>query len=276
MNGAEAQNILTINGGVIEGTNKAIFVHDPSANANTGEITIAENATINGDIYFFVTEGSTEWPVGVSIASAALKGEITTKNVPFGYILKEKDGIWSVYEMYYVAQIGEDQYNTLQAAIDAALQKLDIGENVTILFLADINENVTIMPFVDADGNVLSEMKLIVDGADFTYTGAITISNEANVTIQNVDFKNGGIAYLDTKIEDEEENNPEDDNTETENSEEETTVTDVSSETIETDAITERVAGIVTGGSFLYACLATNNMVTTYTKSKKRKDRSEN
>ena len=185
--------------------------------------------------------------------------------------------------MYYVAQIGEDQYNTLQAAIDAALQKLDIGENVTILFLVDINENVTIMPFVDAEGNVLTEKKLIVDGADFTYTGAITISNEANVTIQNVDFKNGGIVYLNTKIEDEEENDsenddPETDNSETDNSEEETTVTDVSSETIETDAITERVANasIVVGGSLVYACLATNNMVTTYSKNKKRKNRSEN
>ena len=35
LNGVEAQNILTINGGTIEGGNKAIFFHDPSTKANT-------------------------------------------------------------------------------------------------------------------------------------------------------------------------------------------------------------------------------------------------
>ena len=98
LNGVEAQNILTINGGTIEGANKAVWMQDPSKNANTGTLTIGENAQIKGDIYLFVTAGSTEWPVEVSIAAAALAegSEITTGNVPEGYHLQLLNGVYAV------------------------------------------------------------------------------------------------------------------------------------------------------------------------------------
>ena len=89
LNGIEAQNILTINGGTIEGANKSIFFHDPSKNANSGTLTISENATINGDIYLFVTAGSTEWPVEVSIEAEAT---VLTANIPNGYAVLESEG----------------------------------------------------------------------------------------------------------------------------------------------------------------------------------------
>ncbi len=96
LNGVEAQNILTVNGGAVEGSNKAIFFHDPSTKANTGTLTIGESATINGDVYLFVTAGSAEWPVEISIAASALNGEIVTGNVPDGYALQEFDGVYVV------------------------------------------------------------------------------------------------------------------------------------------------------------------------------------
>ncbi len=98
LNGVEAQNILTVNGGTIEGMNKSIWMQDPSANANSGTLTVGENATLIGDVYLFVTAGSTEWPVEVSIAAAALNGESTvmTGNVPAGYVVENANGTWGV------------------------------------------------------------------------------------------------------------------------------------------------------------------------------------
>ena len=98
LNGVQAQNILTINGGVVEGANKAIFFHDPSKNANSGTLTVAEGATLNGDVYLFVTAGSTEWPVEVAIAASALNGEIITGNVPSKYVVKNNNGVYGVEE----------------------------------------------------------------------------------------------------------------------------------------------------------------------------------
>ena len=100
LNGVEAQNILTVNGGTVEGENKSIWMQDPSKNANTGTLTVGENASLIGDVYLFVTAGSTEWPVEVSIAAAALEGdfEVVTGNVPEGYELALEDGFYGVKE----------------------------------------------------------------------------------------------------------------------------------------------------------------------------------
>ena len=105
LNGAEAQNILTINGGTIEGANKAIFFHDPSTKANSGTLTIADTAVINGDIYLFVTAGSIEWPVEVSIAASAVNGEILTANVPELFELQNVNGNYVVHKHIYEAVV---------------------------------------------------------------------------------------------------------------------------------------------------------------------------
>ena len=72
----------------------------------------------------------------------------------------------------YVAQIGEQGYETLADAIAAA------KDGDTIKFLANIEENVTI------------NKKLTIDGARFTYTGKMTL--EADTTIKNVNFDGKG------------------------------------------------------------------------------------
>ena len=82
-------------GSVLEGTNKSIFFHDPSKNANTGKLIVEPGAQLKGDVYLYVTAGSTEWPVEVSIAESALvNSTVTYGNVPAGYLVMNKDGKW--------------------------------------------------------------------------------------------------------------------------------------------------------------------------------------
>ena len=71
-----------------------------------------------------------------------------------------------------VAKIGNTEYATLAAAIAAA----QAGDTIT--FLADVNESVTI------------NKKLTIDGADYTYTGKMTL--KADTTINNVNFDGKG------------------------------------------------------------------------------------
>ena len=98
LNSDSKENNLVINGGTIEGANKSIFFHDPSTKANNGTLYVAADAALTGDVYLFVTENSTEWPVEVEIAKAALKGEstVTFKNVPATYYVTEYPTVWVV------------------------------------------------------------------------------------------------------------------------------------------------------------------------------------
>ena len=99
LNGIEATNELYVNAGaVVKGENKSIWMQDPSAKANTGKLVVAEGATLYGDVYLFVTAGSTEWPVEVSIANAVFAegSTVVTGNVPADYKVVEKDGVWTV------------------------------------------------------------------------------------------------------------------------------------------------------------------------------------
>ena len=98
LNSDSKENNLTVNGGTLEGDNKSIFFHDPSAKANNGTVTVSANAVLKGDVYLYVTAGSTVWPVEVSIANAAFDVESTvvTGNVPETYTVDQVDAIWTV------------------------------------------------------------------------------------------------------------------------------------------------------------------------------------
>ena len=149
LNGTEAQNILTVNGGTIEGTNKSIWMQDPSANANTGSLSVAADAELNGDVYLFVTAGSTEWPVSVSIAADALQGEskVVTGNVPAGYDVAEVNGAYGVYTG--VAKIGTAYYETLKAAVEAA----QAGETITLIDNVEATEVILLGKSLTINGN---------------------------------------------------------------------------------------------------------------------------
>ena len=99
LNGTEATNELYVKAGsVLEGPNKSIFFHDPSKSANSGKLVVEEGAQLKGDVYLYVTAGSTEWPVEVSVAASALVGEskVTSGNVPQDYAVQLVNGIWTV------------------------------------------------------------------------------------------------------------------------------------------------------------------------------------
>ncbi|MBO5956361.1 MAG: T9SS type A sorting domain-containing protein, partial [Bacteroidales bacterium] len=98
LNSDSKENNLTVNGGTLEGANKSIFFHDPSTKANNGTVTVSANAVLKGDVYLYVTAGSTEWPVEVSIANAAFQNGSTviTGNVPESYAVDQVDAIWTV------------------------------------------------------------------------------------------------------------------------------------------------------------------------------------
>ena len=126
LNGIEAQNILTVNGGTVEGANKSIWMHDPSKNANTGTLTVTENATLNGDVYLFVTEGSTQWPVTVSIAKSAVNGDVLYANVPEGYEVVEENGTYGVVEKTEKPAL--PTATVTEAVVNTTIQACDYGD----------------------------------------------------------------------------------------------------------------------------------------------------
>ena len=177
LNGTEAQNILTVNGGTIVGTNKSIWMQDPSTNANSGTLTVSDEATLVGDVYLFVTEDSIEWPVTVSIADASLCGEseIVTANIPNGIEVKEVGGYWGISDAntHNVAAVKGVSYTSLQEAINAAKP----GDTVTLL------ANVT------ADSTVNINKSITLDGGSYKISGTasplLNLSSSADITVQN-------------------------------------------------------------------------------------------
>ena len=136
LNGTEAQNILTVNGGTIEGTNKSIWLQDPSTNANTGTLTVGENAVVKGDIYLFVTAGSAEWPVEISISAAALKenSTVVTGNIPDGYLVEEINGVWGVVPALPTATVTELENEVLTFALNFTA---DTATEAQLLYYGD-------------------------------------------------------------------------------------------------------------------------------------------
>ena len=171
LNGIEAQNILTVNGGVIEGANKSIWMQDPSANANTGKLTVAPAAQLKGDVYLYVCAGSTQWPVEVSIAESALvNSTVTYGNVPAGYMVTTKDGNWTVVGVQTASNATE-----LSAAISAA-----DGEATIVLAEGTYN-----MPSIGGkDITIVGTENTVIN------TGTVSLG-DGNLTLEGVTVKAG-------------------------------------------------------------------------------------
>ena len=144
LNGVEATNEMYVEAGaILEGANKSIFFHDPSNKANTGKLVVAEGAQLKGDVYLFVTAGSTEWPVEVSIASSALVdgSKVTSGNVPAGYDVVEKNGNYVVEYGVEVNgnEIAVSNAGGLQWIANQVNSGADYFEGKTIVLTADID-----------------------------------------------------------------------------------------------------------------------------------------
>ncbi|MBQ2874567.1 MAG: hypothetical protein IJE85_04640, partial [Bacteroidales bacterium] len=137
LNGIEATNELYVKAGSeLRGDNKSIFFHDPSKNANTGKLVVESGAELYGDVYLFVTEGSTEWPVEVSIAASTLAdaSEVLSGNVPSGYAIIKDNETWKVVDNA-IATVEE---------FKAFRNKINAGEKFsdkTAYLVADIDLN---------------------------------------------------------------------------------------------------------------------------------------
>lgn len=129
---AGVNNELYVKSGIIEGDNKSIWMQDTNASANPGKLVVDANAQLKGDVWLSVAEGSTEWPVEISIAMAALQGDskvLTNEFVPENLIIAEKNGIYTITSKPVVATIGGESYYSFDDAVDAAI-KNDITEIV--------------------------------------------------------------------------------------------------------------------------------------------------
>ena len=199
LNGTEAQNILTVNGGTIEGANKSIWMQDPSKSPNSGTLTVGENATLKGDVYLFVTAGSTEWPVDVAIAATALDGdsEVVTGNIPEQYLVENQGGIYGKVDNPAYDKVaavinteGTTYYDTLEAAYNAA----QAGDTIELLADAKLTGKLEIGKAITINGNSHS---IIADETATWYTvsGKLNIKNykthligvnSDNVTLKDV------------------------------------------------------------------------------------------
>ncbi len=172
LNSTKAQNILTVNGGTIEGANKSIWMQDANTSANPGTLAVTENATLIGDVYLYVTEGSTEWPVEVKIAASAVNGEVISANVPSGYEVVVKDGYYGVQIADVESPIGrpaiirgietkneagEDRYQVILFSAIDSLDYKNVGfeitvdgktrpETTTVVYTSYVAANQTVVP----------------------------------------------------------------------------------------------------------------------------------
>ncbi len=216
LNGIEATNELYVkNGAVIEGANKSIWMQDPNTNANTGKLVVEAGAQLKGDVYLFVTAGSTEWPVEVSIAKAALVGDskVLTGNVPAQYDVVEENGIYVIKEYEMVA---EGLYKNSEghhlvanaeglANLNAKMIDKTLGKGITVKLLADIDFTDKTWTPVDShvdgaftikefNGNGYTISNLTIEGqAMFTRFSNCAKGEDETVTFKDVTFDNATV-----------------------------------------------------------------------------------
>lgn len=159
LNSDSKENNLTVKTrSLLSAPNKGVFFQDPSAKANNGKLVIEDGANV-GTVYLYVTEGSTEWPVNVSIAASAVEENgVTYKNVPAGYAVENVEGVWTV-AFHPVAMIGEKGYGTLNAAFAnvKAGETIILQSDVTIAETAVLAEGKTAV--LDLNGKTLSHVE---------------------------------------------------------------------------------------------------------------------
>ena len=183
LNGTEAHNELYVKAGaVIEGTNKSIWMQDPSKNANTGKLVVEAGAQLKGNVYLSVTAGSTEWPVEVSIAKAALVNgsEVLTNNVPAGYMLVEKNGVYSI--VYELPQQNNEIWYTATALVHAHYYKDKFGEGTDLV--SNVWDETTGKGVITLSGDVtkIGQNAFYYDGFHDSRENLISISLPNTVT----------------------------------------------------------------------------------------------
>lgn len=200
LNGVEATNELYVKSGIIEGANKSIWMQDPSKNANTGKLVVDKNAQLKGDAYLYVTPGSTEWPVEVSIAKTALgESEVVTGNVPEGYIVVLNNG------NYVVKTVVTKEASTLEELKEALEEAGSAGAGyTTINITADIDMKGTEWTPIKVDGYHGADI-VTVEGNNHTIKGltgglfAGGFAGGSGIVIKNLTIANSTIIANNTQ-----------------------------------------------------------------------------
>ena len=189
---------VTINGGTIKSGLNPIRFYGPAATSYVnGEECVA--IALNGGTLNYTGTETYEWLIdgilrvggGVTVEQVladcvvTASADFAAKAVPAGYKwVAAENGMYTIAACDYVAEVGGTKYESLSAAIAAA----NAGDTVTLL--ADITENVTV------------NKSLTIDGANFKYTGNISVSGTSSaVTVKNVNFVDGtGYAITTNRI----------------------------------------------------------------------------
>lgn len=159
------------------GSDEGVIVNRGGAD---GEAQInVESGTYAGDVK--VLNGKT----ALNISGGTFTVEVPSEYIAEGYGLTDNgDGTYTVYELPYVAQVGETNYKSLQKALDAAHE---MTGDVTITLLEDISGYAIV--------HQKAGLNLTIDGADKTLAGQIFIdgngraSGTETLIIQNIKFE---------------------------------------------------------------------------------------
>ena len=142
---------------------------------------VVRNASKDSEITFYGTNSMTHtnsdgfWCV-IGDTEYEKTGELPTAATANVSVVLNGDGLDfnGVYGNYGVASIGNTKYFKFADALAAA----KAGDVITML--QDITEDMTV------------SKNVTIDGADKTYTGKMTLTNKADITIKNVNFEGKG------------------------------------------------------------------------------------
>ena len=172
-----------VEGGTFNNTSNNGLVHTDDANNASIEIS-------GGDFTYTKLTNQTNEALNAAVSGGTFSSPVPAEFCAQGYIPADLgEGKYGVKAGAYVAQVGEQKYETLQAAVDAATDDAN-----TITLVADINQGNTVVN-IDKSVTINGEGHSIAS----TATQAIGISGSGNVKINNVIIttKNRGINVLD-------------------------------------------------------------------------------
>ena len=204
LNGVEATNELYVKAGAhIESVakedgsrNKSIWMQDANKEANNGQLVVEEGAELYGDVYLSVTAGSTEWPVSASIPTSTLMNgsKVLTGNLPEGYSVEEKNG---VYEVTYKspaqasleAQINEGGEVVLTEDIELS-SPIEI-KDVTVTL--DLNGKTITAPYISAFKVMAGGELTVKNGKVVAYESTVRAIG-GKVTVESGEYTSTGTA----------------------------------------------------------------------------------
>lgn len=205
---------LTISGGSFSNTTQCVVMNwnEASITGGTFELASGVNSTLlfsvawsdhaigkmtisGGTFKYIETQGliqdtydSGKYTGTLAVSGGTFSSAVLPKYCAEGYIPADKgDGTYGVKEGTYVAEVNGKQYETLQAAIDAA------GRKQTVKLIADTTENVTMAtPYLtlDLNGHTLN-------GGQVKGTPALTVTARVTVMDSSAD-QTGTIMREDT------------------------------------------------------------------------------